>query len=92
MGRQGVAPFDVRFCQPIADRVVLNQLQAPALVSLLPELAPTGPEFSPLYRLPDDVALCAGHLNPNYWLMPGDGSSWLTTTRGFAVQIEEPEP
>jgi len=92
MGRQGVPPNDVRFCHPLVDRVVLNQLVIPAVCTLTPEASPTTPELSPLHRLPADIAECPGHLNPNYVLLLGDGSCWLTSTRGFAVQIEAPAP
>jgi hypothetical protein len=92
MGRQGVAPFDLRFCHPLVDRVVLNQLVIPATCTLTPEASPTTPELSPLYRLPADIAVCGGHLNPNYYLQLADGSRWLTSSRSFAVQIEGPSP
>jgi hypothetical protein len=92
MGRQGVAPFDARFLFPVNDRVVLNQLVAPALVTLAPAAAAATQELDPLYRLAGDVAVCSGHLNPNYYLLFADGSRWLTAARGFAVQIEEAAP
>ncbi|MGB5136066.1 MAG: hypothetical protein WBN89_12920 [Prochlorococcaceae cyanobacterium] len=92
MGRQAVAPYEARFCHPVIDRVVLNQLVIPALVTLTPAAAPATLELSPLYRLPADIAICAGHLNPNYYLLFADGSRWLTAARSFAVQIEGPAP
>ncbi len=89
MGREGVPPFDARPVLPVLPRVVLNHLETPALVMISPAAAAVGLEVRPPYRLPDDFALCDGHLNPNYLLRFADGSVWLTAARGFAVKLEE---
>lgn len=89
MGREGVAPFDARIMQPMLHRIVLNHIERPAFVTLVPAAAPVGLHKLPLYLLPDDIALCDGHRTANfYFRFPGIGH-WVTGARGFAFQLEE---